>query len=271
WHAVGAGADINDPANNRRPDGSVGFRSDHGGQAGTVFDMLGEKGGESFAGGVGVFGSRLAPAGFGYLAGKEARIGPTLPMLNASYGTVVWAGGDVSTGALGPLLNHSSDDVGMIEQFLTSGTSLDWHSAWLIGNGIARGASGPLLEMLQGYFGVGYRGGYTNLAQNYANCADLVPTSPPFPPADNFGLETHFCASVNNVLTSSGDPNLAASPYSYYQAVGTGAPYIAGVRTDLTGSKHYKTAFDGFDMEDIHSRFCLGSSGRLGYFAYMLE
>src|SRR5262249_12444522 len=55
WHAVGGGADVNDPLQNRRPDGSIGFRSDNGGQPGTSYDLFGVKAAESLTSTVGAF------------------------------------------------------------------------------------------------------------------------------------------------------------------------------------------------------------------------
>src|SRR5262249_34118988 len=143
----------------------------------------------------------------------------------------------------------------------------------LIGNGIARDAatnSPSSLAMLQSYFGVTYRGNYTAQALNYADCSNLSPAAP-LPSLDLFGLTTQFCTSGNSVLLNGTDPSLGASPYLYYDPVGAGAPYVAGVRTDLVGTKHYRTAFDGFDVRDVADAACSGSYGRLTYVCRVLS
>jgi hypothetical protein len=267
WHAVGGGADINDPANNRRPDGSVGFVSAHGGQPGTVFDMYGIRGAESLNTTASGMGSRLAPAGTGLLAGKESRVGPTLEMLEAYYPMMLVLTGDIQSGLLGPYSNRMSEDVGMLRGFLESGTAGVPRGLFIMGDSWAEAASkigGAHVSLLRDMLGLELRNSsYRAVSGNIQACADLVPAVP-ISSSDIYGVSNECPLTTRDVLQLSGAVPAVAD--AFYQDVGSNGPYIAGVTTPLTGSKHWITQADGFDIEDLQSRFCEGSLGRLSYF-----
>src|SRR5262249_37099239 len=248
-----------------RPDGSTGFRSDHGGSAGTIWDMYGIKASESLTTRAGGLGGRLGAPGFGLLVGHESTIAPTPEMLQTYYDVLLWVTGDLNSGILGPYANQTTDDVLQAEDFMLSGTTLRPRAIWIIGNGFAEGeGSGDHAALVTNFFGMSYRGSYGVLSgTQLVDCVDILPTSP-VSTTDIF-CANNVCEHSNDVVNRNTDPPVAASAYSFYQATGGGAPYIEGLRTDLTASKHYKTAWDGVEIEHIYNRFCTGSFGRLTY------
>jgi hypothetical protein len=271
WHAVGGGADVNDPANNRRPDGSVGFVSAHGGQPGTVFDMFGIKGAEALTTPVGAFGSRLAQPAYGFLAGKEARIGPTLEMLEAYYPMILWLSSDLVSGVLGPFNNRTSDDVQMIAGYLSSATALEPRGFFVMGDGFAESetkTAGPHAALLSSYFGLTLRNAnYTALSGNLASCADLLPAAP-LSTGEAYGVGNAPCVFTSDTYALTAMPEAAAD--LYYQDTGGAGPYIAGVYTGTSASKHTVTQAVGTDIERLYSRFCTGSLGRLSLMRNLL-
>jgi hypothetical protein len=273
WHALGGGADINDPAQNRLPPsqgGGPGFRQDNGGQPGTSWDMFGIKASESLTTSAGGFGSRLGPAAVGFLVGQESRIGPTPEMLQAYYPMLLWLSGDLNSGVLGPFNNRMSNDVLMLTDYLSSATLAEPRGIFVMGDGFVESATntgGAQLTLLTNFLGLSLRSpSYVSLSSNLNACADLLPTSP-LSTTDIYG-SGNACLWSNDTYSLSAEPTAAAD--LFYQNVGGSGPYIAGVRTGTSGSKFFITQADGLEIEHVYSRFCEGSLGRLAHMRNVL-
>src|SRR5439155_1143522 len=130
WHAVGntdePANSINDPANNRTPDtgipagsqpeGRHAFVAQHGGQAGTTWDLYQVRASDVPVLAAGSIGSRLGfhVPGDPQQEERRSRLGPTLEMMTAYYNSLVLLTGDLHTDILGPSRWYSQNDIGLI-------------------------------------------------------------------------------------------------------------------------------------------------------------
>lgn len=122
--AQGVGIGVNDPST---------FVARHYGQPGTTWDLYNVKASESLGTGAGHIGVRLAPRDpgntqlFGATAadfpGKSSRMGPTPDMLEAYYQIMFLMTGDLNSDVLSPVGQRTADDIGLIDGFLSSGSS----------------------------------------------------------------------------------------------------------------------------------------------------
>ena len=119
WHAIGGG-DVNNPADNRTPDGRSAFISEHGGQPGyrSRWDMYQVRASESLTTQAGGIGSKLANFNAGnILNGYRSQQGATPDQLNY-YKMIFIMSGDLNSGILGPFPNRSQNDCGLLTNWL---------------------------------------------------------------------------------------------------------------------------------------------------------
>src|SRR5262249_20281085 len=105
---------------------------------------------------------------------------------------------------------------------------------------------------------------YAALTNNYNTCADL-PTLPPITTnGDIYGVR-NGCTFTNDVLTP-GVGGVAATLYA--PSGGAEAPVIAGVFHDVNpvNGEFWQSLVDGWDIENLRSRFCDGDGGRIAYY-----
>src|SRR5437867_2292767 len=94
-------------------------RYDHGGQPGSTWDMYGVKASEALTTSGAQLGCREGPKADGLATNKDAKSGPTADMLGTYYDVLIILTGDLNSGILGPFTNRGSNDVALLEQFMT--------------------------------------------------------------------------------------------------------------------------------------------------------
>ncbi len=252
WHAAG-GQSVNDPAafvnKNEQP--------------GTTWDLYGVKAAESLNSGSGSIGSRTAhretsPAARAYR--KDARNAPTIEMLEAYYEIVMITTGDLSSALFGPFNDKSSDDQGVIEQWLLGATSTAHRGLWLIGDGAIEATDGdPWLNN----FSVSLASNSYLLASGNTNaCTDLIVYSPITSNDDIYGVR-NGCTFTDDVLNVEAGGAMGAE-YTNFDHAAT--PYVASVYHPAVAPNYWESIVDGFDIESLRSRFCDGSIGRPRHF-----
>src|SRR5262249_23387377 len=94
-------------------------------QPGSTWDMYGVKASESLTTSAGQLGSRLANrSSMGFATGRYSRQGPTPEMLRSYYRIVTILTGDLTAGILGPFVNRSQNDIGLLNDYLTTAAGL---------------------------------------------------------------------------------------------------------------------------------------------------
>lgn len=271
----------------------------HGGQAGTTWDKYDIKAGEAITNPSGGIGSSFADPATGFATGKDARIGPGIGMLQKYYRILLILTGDLNVDILGPFRDRGDEDVVELESFMSdpspSGTT---PRAVLVAgdgfveseNGLGQSGYSEHSNLLTNYFGVILRTGNPGASffpQNEAAyqvwSGDLSGANPllnlnPYSDLTRSGPFSgvyragNACLWGNDVLlTSSG---LGAVASDYYDNIGTGAPYIAGVFTPIAPpgmpSKFYESMVEGIDIRHLFGRHQppsnVNSYGRLEYF-----
>jgi len=282
WHCTGA---FSSPA-----DGSQNYTGDivggdptiavwsHGGNPGTTWDFYQVKASESLSTQAGALGSRLANrAGMGLAAGKSSRQGPTPEMLRTYYKLLVILSGDMNSGLLGPFVNRSQNDVGLIQDFMTFGANaLTPRGVYVMGDGFAQsetqtaGVDPQHGTLLTTNFALSLRDpSYQSISQNLNDMADLLPTSVVTGGrADVFGTQNTCTFSNDTYNVNAAVPG--ATVGTYYQNVGSNGPYVASVYAPSTVSHPYITLVDGWEIRHLRSRFDEDDMGRLVYFMDML-
>ena len=257
WHAVG-GADINDPAGNRTPDGRVGFTAEHGGSPGTTWDMYQVKASESLTTQAGSIGSRLANRSNAQTGPKSSRQGPTPDMMDAYYTLMLILSGDLSRGVLGPFAGRSQNDVALISGWLDRGSLVAQNRGiWAMGDGfvesnIGEGPGTPQEALMTNYFGVTLRNeSYVLESGNSESIPDLVPiwrvcpVNPGDPYFDIWGVSS-LCLWTNDVLQRTpGLLDQTQDAAKYEDVLGPTLPMLASVFKDYTNSGATPEAVEG--------------------------
>ncbi len=240
----------------------------HGGQPGTTFDMYQVKAAESAWLASGGIGSRLANrTDMGLLQGKQSMQGPTPEMLRAYYRGIYLFSGDLSTIVLGPVPDCSSNDVAILEDFLSVGADYRYpRGLWVMGDGFAEAENsygGPHLALLTDYLATSLDDpSYYSLSGSTVPFPDLIATS-----VIHSGTPPHVFSAQNGCLWTNDvlDVNPAvpgAQVADYYQNLGSSGPYIASVFAPSTAQHPYVTLLDGFDLQHLRTRFGESSLGR---------
>jgi hypothetical protein len=251
WHADG-GQSLNDPA----------ARVYMNQQPGTTWDMFGVKASESLNTGAGSLGSRTAhressPAARAY--GKDARNAPTIDMLERYYRIMLITTGDLNSQMFGPFNDKSSDDEGIIEDWLIGASSDAHRGIWMSGDGFVESLDGdPWLNNFSVSLALN---SYLLASGNTDPCPDLVTQAPITTNGDLYGVR-NSCLFTDDVLNAEAG---GVEATEYYNSDGNG-PYIASVFHDAAAPNYWQSIVDGFDIENVRSRFCDNSLGRLAYF-----
>jgi hypothetical protein len=282
WHARG-GQDVNDPTQ---------FVAVHGGSPGTTWDMYQVKASESLNTSSGALGSRLAvQATDAQMHGKESRQGPTPDMLDTYYKFMFMMSGDLNSGVLGPFDNRSQDDITLLTNWLTGGstTAPGNRGFWAMGDGFVEsndgeGLGSPQFSFNTDVLGVSLvRNSYTLESGNTELTPDLFSASAittpgggpcPYPTGCNFSGHVYgvrnVCLWTNDVIQA--EPT---SPVSGDMAAGNryeGAfTYQAGELKKFSTSFPWVALTDGYDIENLTGRDNeFNSNGRIDYFAAAL-
>jgi len=247
-------------------------------QPGTTWDMYGVKASESGASGGISLGSRLANrASMGYATGKTAMTGPTPEMLRKFYRMLTILTGDLNSGVTGPFFNKSQDDIGILNDFLTGndpGSTAQPRGIFIGGDGFVQnedllnGQNVSHGQFLSTKLGLTLRNGsYQAVANNAADCADLVTTNVITPNGDVYGVG-NTCAWSNDLLQR--NPAIAeAQEAVYYENVGANGPYVASVHKPAVPARDWVAYTEGWDIEHMWSRYCETAGGRLAYYYNM--
>jgi hypothetical protein len=275
WHAV-PGGDIDNPADNRRADGSVGFTSKHVGQAGNggTWDMYQIKGAETGPTAAGTLGSRLANrASMGFAANKYSVQGPTPEMLRAYYQIVLYLSGDLSVNILGPFANHGQNEVALLQDFLTASGGTANRGFWAMGDGFARAniaAGGSQSNFMQNYLGCNLVStSYRAFSGDSRSLVGLRFRSPGSAPYDSIGVR-NACPTggqSNDVLTAT--PSLAEALVVSEYFGGPAGTFAAGVYKDYTPSRPWRSLVNGWDIENLTARHDDNTVWRSIYFYKM--
>jgi len=254
WHAAG-GADVNSAA---------GFVVNKNAQPGTTWDMFGEKASESINTKGGTIGSDLSNHASSFqIDNKWSFQGPSLGMLEAYYSVILLLSGDLNSGILGPFNDLGNNDTKMLQDFLLGGTSGSHRGLFIEGDGFVEDQDGTTL--LNNFLYVSLRDpSYLLLSGNTAGCIDLVTQTPITTNGDIYGIR-NGCLFTDDVL----DAGTRSVPASLYAPAGNAPPpVVASVfhDVDAVNGEFWQSLVDGWDVENLRSRFCDGSYGRLAYY-----
>lgn len=263
-HVPGTG-DVNDPQY---------FIADRNAQFGTLWDAYQVKAGESFTTSAMHIGGRLGyRAAGGPMDGKWTRTPPTPDMLNTYYSLIFFSSGDASYSILGPENDISSDDIALLEDWLTSGdpggptrgllTMGDsFLEAAFLGNGGA-----PQQAFVSNYLGV------TLVDHNYRlflpDFNDDIPL-PMTPAITTGGVEVYLkntCSAEQDVLAvNSALPEASAA--SYYASVASGN--VSAVYKGHDPARPWVALTTGHRLQHLRTQFGHSGIGRLLWFQEVL-
>jgi hypothetical protein len=256
WHASGsqvADADVDDPA---------GFVRNKNAQPGTTWDMYGVKAGEAGADGSGSIGSRESnrePSG-GLEFGKDARNAPTQTMLD-QYGMLLITTSTLQNDILGPFSNRSQDDKKVLKNYLLNGTALDIRGLFILGDGFLQsidpgaGLESEVQTLLAADL---VDPSYREVASDpLVGCPDLTPTAPITSNGDVYGFNNSCQVTLDVLGAASGGTAVVLYPDNLG----------AGVLHAVNGAnqEYWISLTAGLKLNDIRSRFCGSSFGRLRF------
>jgi hypothetical protein len=236
----------------------------------TLWDMYGVKGAETVGGAAGSLGSRLSPrTGMGLMTGMESKQGPTPDMLRAYYKAIFLFSGDLSSGVLGPAVDRSQDDIGIIQDFLSTDANPSApRSILAMGSGFVEGEEGISLSheaFLGQYLGARLRAPSYRLlagATNPGNWFRLW-TSLYLP---DLACLRNDCLNSEDVLDKSTDlPETVVG--AVYNPIGAQWPYIAGTIKPATTERPWQAIVDGWDLADMYGWPGTSPGGRWRYFS----
>jgi hypothetical protein len=262
WHAPG-GADVNDPAY---------FVAAHGGQPGTTWDFYNVKGGSGFST-AGRLGSRYSlRSNPGLLDGKWSRQGPTHEMLNAYYRILMTLTG-TSIQAFAPNSYSSSDDIGVMQNFLDGSTSSDPRGLFVTGSGAVSSLyyATTGTSFLYNYLGAATTGDpYEPASGVHSLAVEIHPTSPLDGNTFNnvYGLRNP-CQGGATILDLYGGTRAAT-----YEPTGSlPGPLTASVlhSIDPGAGQNWKSLLSGFNLKDIVSPGASSTVGRIVLAQDLLE
>jgi FlgD Ig-like domain len=262
WSSRGD-VDVNDP---------TGFVRRHVGQAGTTFDKYDIKASESLSTNTGSIGSRSAftnPANT-QVNGKRSFQGPSPTMLTTFYKVLFTVTGDLNSSLWGPFNNKSSNDVGIMTQFATSGDPSDPNRGlYTVGNGWNEAATGPAFTFVTQILGADLTSvNYIEESGNTSLSVDVHPTA---------ALPTAFGSryGVGNGCTSTLDVLIPVLPEAtastVYDDPNNNGPHEAGILKTHTALNPWIALSDGWDIEALTSPDGGSSRGRLHYYLHALN
>jgi hypothetical protein len=220
------------------------------------------KAGEAGADGSGSIGSRESnrePAGLE--AGKDARNAPTQTMLD-QYSMILITTGTLQNEIIGPFSNRSQDDKKVLKNFLLNGNALDIRGMIVMGDGFLESIDpGAGLEsevqtlLAADLLDPSYRDVATD---PLVGCPDLTPTAPITTNGDVYGFNNSCQVTLDVLSAASGGTPVVLYPDN----LGAGVMHAVN-----PGNQEYWLSLTtGFKINDVRSRFCGSSFGRLRYF-----
>jgi len=193
-------------------------------------------------------------------------------MLQAYYKVILLLTGDLNSGILGPFNNKSQDDVRMLREFMLGGTSSDHRAVWVEGDGFVEDtdqSGATQADLLHNFFKTSLRDPSYFALSNVGNlCVDLQALAPITSNGDIYGVR-NGCTFTLDVQT----PGVGGVPATLYSPNGSAVPpVVAGVFHDVnSGSgEFWQSLVDGWDIENLRSRFCDSGRGRLAYYYNVL-
>jgi hypothetical protein len=198
-------------------------------------------------------------------------------MLRAYYRMVTILSGDLNTGVLGPFVNRSQNDIGLLNDFLTAAAGVPQPRGILIqgdGFGQSEKATGGIdpthTTFLTDKLGVVFRNAsYQSLSNNINDCADLLTTTALTASNDVYGV-SNTCVFSNDVFNR--NPALPeAQEGGFYENVGSNGPYVSDVVKTAVPLRNWIAVTSGYEIEHLFSRYCDTDNGRLYYYYYMLN
>ncbi|HVP14054.1 MAG TPA: FlgD immunoglobulin-like domain containing protein, partial [Terriglobales bacterium] len=245
----------------------------HGGEPGSTFDFYQVKAAESSNTGAGGIGARLSNrAGMGLAAGKFGRQAPTPEMLRVYYKLIFLMTGDLNTSILGPVTDRGSDDVAILEDFLSYGADyLHPRGLWVMGDGFVESESNDPYHasFVTDYLACSLRDpSYYALSGSSVLFPDLVSSSV-ISSRNHIFTAQNSCIWTNDVLNvNAAIPG--ATVQLYYEYTPSNGPYIAGTFAPSSASHPYVTLMDGYDLMHLRARLGNSSVGRQVYFMDVL-
>jgi hypothetical protein len=188
-------------------------------------------------------------------------------MLEAYYSVLLVLSGDLNSAVLGPFNDQGNNDVKMLQDFMLGATSGANRGVFIEGDGFVEAGTSTAsnASLLNNFLYVSLRDpSYLLLSGNPAGCVDLVAQTPITASGDIYGVR-NGCLFTDDVL----DVGTRSVPASLYSPAGNAtAPVISGVFHDVNAvnGEYWKSLVDGWDIENLRSRFCDGSYGRLAYY-----
>jgi hypothetical protein len=271
WHAVGRAGnnfnpvDIDQAANNRRSNGSVGFISANLGQPGGIWDFYKSRGTtyQCGGGGAGALGARG-----GNVAVGETPPGPTGDMLRAYYRMMVLMTGDRNSQILGPVVNSSEVDVAALQDFLNlpGGAGMPRY-LWCIGSGFAESEAVSHAAFLANDLRLSLRNGnYRGFSGNPSEAPGLQAMLEGTPKARSVVDLSPAALDVLNIMAAA-PASVAAA---FYDNVGAFGPYVASVYKPASVTLNSVTLTDGFGLSRLLDASATSTFGRLTYVRHVL-
>lgn len=263
-HVPGTG-NINDPQY---------FIANKNAQLGTLWDAYQVKAGESFATTATRIGGRLGyRAAGGPVDGKWTRTPPTPDMLSTYYSMILYSSGDVSYSILGPEYDITSDDVALLEDWLSSGdpgtptrgllTMGDsFAEAAFIGNGGV-----PQQTFVNNYLGVTFVDYNYRLFVPDFHDDIALPMTPAINPGGVDVYLSNTCYSTEDVLgVNTALPEASAA--SYYASATSGN--VSAVYKGHDPTRPWVALTTGHRLAHLRTQLGVSGIGRLLWFQEVL-
>jgi hypothetical protein len=245
----------------------------HGGQPGTIWDMFGVKASESFTTSTSLASRAAAQPGPSEgQAGKQNRNGPTGDMLTAYYHILMALTGDLNAGAIGPFVDRTDNDTGMLNDFTKAAAP---RATWITGDafveGQIQGGAAAHPTWVKSFFNANLASAnYRGYALNPNDVVDLTPHAPLGPgynPGGGAQPYTVFssCFIEDDVLLFSAG-NLGSVGVTTYPTGNGHTDPIASIYTPDGGGHPGASLVDGFQIRALGSGANLNSIGTIHYY-----
>jgi hypothetical protein len=245
----------------------------HGGQAGTIWDMFGVKAAESFTTSTSLASRAAAQPGPSEdMRGKQNKNGPMGDMLTAYYKILLALTGDLNAGAIGPFVDRSDNDTGLLGDFTkASNPRVTWFAGDAFVEGQIQGGAAAHANWCKSFFNADLaNASYRNYALNANDVVDLTPHAPlgaGYNPGGGAQPYTVFnsCFIEDDVLLFSAG-NLSSVGVSTYPTGNGHTDPIATIYTPNSGAHPGITIVDGFQIAALGSGANLSSIGAIHYY-----
>ncbi len=228
-------------------------RRDNGGQAGTVFDLYQVIAGESNiqAGRAGSRGAAKNNTANSVTIDHWSTHGPNEDMAR-NYRTIVLLMSDVGKQVLGPIANQTDDDIGLFQSFLVHAGDNTLRSMLIQGYEAGNGLNEDHPTFLTNFLRASLRNSdyRLNLSGNPKDVADLIAVPPTGPATYTYAFGNQ--CFINNDVFNVESAAPAGQASAFYENVGGGGPYVAGVFANDVGggggTRPFETLINGFTL-----------------------